>query len=237
MTKSRGILGPRRRWTESEDDVLRERYASTLTADLASLLGHTLSSTHQRAHKLGLRKSVEFIAAVARERSAKDDHGGRAHQFKPGVPSWSKGTKGRVGVQDGCKATQFKKGRPAHEARNYVPIGSERLSKDGYLERKVTDDPSIYPARRWVAVHRLVWESAHGPIPAGYVVVFKPGRRSTDREAITPDAVELITRQQLMQRNTFHQYGPEIVKLVQLRGAITRQINQRSKDAPHEQEA
>jgi len=63
-------------------------------------------------------------------------------------------------------ATQFKKGdRLGAAQHNYVPIGSLRVSKDGYLERKVTDDPSFVPNRRWVSVHRLVWEAAHGPVP------------------------------------------------------------------------
>lgn len=230
MTKSRGILGPRKRWSDYEDAVLRKHYATTLTVDLAELLGHTLSSTHQRARSLGLSKSIEFIARMASERSARPDHGGRQHRFQKGQPSWSKGTKGLVGVQEACRATQFKPGRPAHEARNYVPIGSERLSKDGYLERKVTDDPTIVPARRWVGVHRLVWEAANGPILAGHVVVFKPGKRSAERDAITLDVLELVTRQQLMLRNTFHRYGPEIARLVQLRGAITRQINKRTEE-------
>lgn len=233
MTKSRGILGPRQRWTEYEDEVLRKHYATTLTVDLAELLGHTLSSTHQHARKLGLLKSAEFIAETARVRTAQPDHGGRAHQFKPGLPSWSKGLKGRVGVQEACKATQFKKGRPASEARNYVPIGTLRLSKDGYLERKVTDDPSVYPSRRWVALHRLVWETAHGDVPAGCIVVFKPGTKTTDPETVTVDRLECITRRENMLRNTYHRYGPEIAKVIQLRGAINRQINKR---AQHEQE-
>lgn len=221
----------RRPWTEYEDGVLRAHYASTLTADLAELLNRSLSSTFQRARKLGLEKAVEWIAETARQRSAKPDHGGRAHQFKPGVPSWSKGTKGRVGVQEGCKATQFKKGRPAEEARNYRPIGSLRITRDGILERKVTDDPSIYPARRWVSVARLVWEAANGPIPAKHLVRFKHGMATVQADEITVDRLECVSRAEHMRTHTYHQYGPEVASVVQLRGAITRQINKRTKEA------
>lgn len=221
----------RRPWTEYEDSVLRAHYASTLTADLAELLNRSLSSTFQRARKLGLEKAVEWIAETARQRSAKPDHGGRAHQFKPGVPSWSKGTKGRVGVQEGCKATQFKKGRPAEEARNYRPIGSLRITRDGILERKVTDDPSIYPARRWVSVARLVWEAANGPIPAKHLVRFKHGMATVQADEITVDRLECVSRAEHMRTHTYHQYGPEVASVVQLRGAITRQINKRTKEA------
>ena len=44
---------------------------------------------------------------------------------------------------------------------------------------------------------------------------------------ITLDKVECISLADNMRRNTCHQYGPEIAKLIQLRGAVTRQINKR----------
>jgi hypothetical protein len=50
-------------------------------------------------------------------------------------------------------------------------------------------------------------------------------------EQITLDAVELISRAELMRRNTRHNYGPEINDLIGLRARITRQINKRTKEA------
>lgn len=227
MTRGRGVLAPRRAWSEFEDEVLRAHYAATLTADLAELLGRPLSSTHQRARALGLKKSLDWIAQAARERSARPGHGGAAHRFAKGLVPANKGLR-RPGWAPGDMArTQFKKGRPASEARNYLPIGSHRLSKDGYLERKVTDDPSIVPARRWVGVHRLVWIAARGEIPDGHVVVFRPGRRTTTEGEITVDGLECITRAELADRNR----APAALRpIVQLRGAITRQINKRLKE-------
>jgi hypothetical protein len=229
VTKSRGILGPRKRWTDYEREVLRAHYARTLTADLAELLGHTLSSTHQQARKLGLVKSVEWIAETAKARIESDpNHGSRRSRLRPGNVPANKGVKHPKGWAPGDMArTQFKRGRPACEARNYVPIGSLRISKDGYAERKVTDDPSIVPARRWVGVHRLVWMEAHGPIPADCVIAFRPGMRTSVPEEITLDRLECITRAENARRN---QMAPEIRPIVQLRGAITRQINKRLKE-------
>lgn len=221
-------------WTEYEDQVLRAHYATTLNADLAELLNRSESSTYQRARSLGLLKSAEWIAETARQRIEADpEHGSRRTRIAAGNRPWNAGRPGSTGTQEGCRATQFKKGRPASEARNYVPIGTLRLSKDGYLERKVTDDPAVYPSRRWVALHRLVWEAANGPVPDGCIVVFRPGAKTTDAEAVTVDRVECITRRENMLRNTYHRYGPEIAKVIQLRGAINRQINKR---AAHEQE-
>ena len=81
---------------------------------------------------------------------------------------------------------------------------------------------------RWTAVHRLVWEAAHGPIEPGYVVVFRPGRRSANLDEITLDALELVTRAELMGRNSVHNLPPELVQIAQLRGVLNRKINQRT---------
>jgi hypothetical protein len=153
-----------------------------------------------------------------------------ATRFQPGLQPWNKGTHFTAGGRSA--ETRFKPGRPANESANYLPIGTLRVNMDGYLERKVTDDREIVPARRWVAVHRLVWIEANGPIPAGHVVVFKPGRRSSVLEEITLDAIELITRTELMARNTVHaRYPKEVVQLVQLKGAIRRQITRMEKES------
>lgn len=99
---------------------------------------------------------------------------GRTGHFKPGQ-TWNAGTKGVMKPN----RTSFKKGCMSGAAQhNYVPIGSTRVSKDGYLERKVTDDPDLYPARRWVPEHRLIWEAANGPIPPQHRVIFLDGDRS-----------------------------------------------------------
>jgi len=98
---------------------------------------------------------------------------GRTGRFEKGQIPANAGTKG---VMKPNRAS-FKKGRPAHEARNYVPVGSLRFTRDGYMERKVTDDPTLVPARRWIPEHRLIWEAAYGPVPDGHVVVFLDGDR------------------------------------------------------------
>jgi hypothetical protein len=224
----------RRPWTEPEDRVMREFYPKLRGIDLAEVLKRTTSSVFQRAKKLGLEKSPEFLASdlSGRVQRGKQHPNMIASQFQKGQTSWNKGLKGVVGVQDACRATQFKKGRPAHEARNYKPIGSLRINADGILERKVTDDPNVYPARRWVPVARLVWEAANGPIPAGHVVRFKQGLATTVPELVTLERLECISRVENMRRNSVHTvYPPEVARLAQLRGALNRQINKRAKEA------
>lgn len=220
----------RKTWTECDLALLRSRFADARTDDLATALGRSYSTVAQKAAKLGIRKSAEYLASPAAHRL--DGVKGLGTRFEPGQPAWNKGLKGVVGVQEACRATQFKKGRPPNEARNYVPIGSLRVCADGYLEQKVTDDQTIAAARRWTAVHRLVWEAAHGPIPDGHVVVFRAGQKTTELNRVTPQILEVVTRRQLMQRNSVHsKYPPQLARLVQLRGALTRQINRKAKES------
>lgn len=231
MTKSRNINRPRQPWTEVDLELLRRNFADSRTEDLATAMERTYSTVAQKAARLGLRKSEAYLASADACRLRRGDNTGAATRFQPGQPAWNKGTKGVVGVQEACRATQFKKGRPPEEASNYRPIGSLRVTRDGILERKVTDDPGIVPARRWVAVARMVWEAANGPIPAGHLVRFKRGMATTEAEEITVDRLECVSRAEHMKTHTYHQYGPEIASVVRLRGAISRQINKRAKEA------
>ena len=117
-------------------------------------------------------------------------------------------------------------------AKLVQPIGTLRINYDGYLDRKVSDLPGP-PHRRWHPVHRLVWEAAHGPVPKGHVVVFLPGKFSNIEHEITLDRVELITRRELMRRNSVHTVQPpELARITQLRGALARQINRLAGDPP-----
>lgn len=222
----------RRPWTAADNRVLRNRYPYEKTDAIARDLGRKVGQVYQQAQKLGLSKSAEYLATGDAHRLNGHEPASKIHRFKPGQPPPNKGLR-RPGWAPGRMATtQFKKGQMAGAAQhNYVAIGTERISKDGYLERKVTDDPALAPARRWVGVHRLVWEAANGPIPPGHAVAFLPGRRATDAAAITADGLELVTRVELMRRNgLWNRYPREVAELVQLKGAVNRKINRRIRE-------
>jgi len=218
-----------------ELDLLRSMYPECHTEDVAAWLQRTTKQCYAAAKAHGIAKSPEYLASPCAGRMSVEraQHPNMvATRFRKGQKSWNKGLKGVVGVQEACRRTQFKKGRPACEARNYQPIGSVRTAlRDGYLERKVTDDPKLVPARRWVAVHRLVWEAANGPIPAGHIVRFRDGMKTTVLEQITADRLECITRAENAQRNHPRSRDPELAKLVQLKGAIARQVNRIAREA------
>lgn len=225
MTKSRGILPPRRRWTDVEIELLRRNYANSHTADIAKAIGREPRAVLAKANALGLHKDVAFIAEVARERTTRPDHGSQRTRIQPGNAPWNKGTHFVAGGRSA--ETRFKLGQ---RGNRWMPVGSYAVNADGYLDRKVSDVPRQPRHVNWKPVHRLVWEAAHGQVPDGHVVVFRAGRKTTDPALITLDAVELITREELMRRNTVHNLPPDLFAVTRLRATLTRAINDRAKE-------
>lgn len=211
----------RTHWTPAELEILRTHYPHKRTEHLLPMLpGRTVKTIQQKAACSGWKKTREFIADMAREAMSNPDHPARRTRFVPGGTSWNAGISFTAGGRS--PETRFKKGNRSGRANElHKPVGSERLSKDGYLERKINEDMPFQ--RRWRAVHLIEWEARHGPLPAGHALVFRDGDK-TNRQ---PENLELVTRAELMRRNSVHNRGPEIARIHQLKGAITRQINKR----------
>ena len=138
-------------------------------------------------------------------------------QFKKGHVPANKGQKG-IG---GWEPTQFKKGnKPA----NWVPIGSERLNGDGYVDIKVADGKL---QKNWRGKHILIWEAANGPVPKGHVVIF--GDRN--RRNFKVDNLILVSRKQLVRLNKFNliQNDAELTRTGIIIADIYNKIGERKK--------
>lgn len=90
--------------------------------------------------------------------------------------------------------TQFKKGSmTGAAAAKYKPIGTERLNKDGYLERKIHDGMPLQS--RWRLVHLIRWEELNGPLPVGLALKCLDGdRRNTEPSNWRPVPRALLAR-------------------------------------------
>lgn len=214
MTKRRIHAEPRRYWTKADDRAMRRLYPHQPTEDVAEAIGRTLSATYQRARTLRLVKTVAYLNSPAAHRL--DGVKGMGTRFQPGQPSWNKGRHYQPGGR--AKLTQFK---PGHMPHNWKPVGSTRINAEGYRDIKITD--LRRGALDWRGIHRLNWMGVHGPIPRTHFLRFKDG----DRLNPLVENLELVTRAEHLRRNYHDRYPLELKRLVQLRGALQRQINKR----------
>ena len=130
---------------------LREHAAGRTTYELAEMINQNF----------GIECTNTQIAGLMKNQGIKN---GLDCRFHPGNVPATKGTKGVYNV--GGNKTSFKKGQVCW---NKKPIGTERISVDGYYEVKVAD-PNV-----WKLKHRIVYEQAHGPIPEGHMIAFIDG--------------------------------------------------------------
>lgn len=143
---------------------------------------------------------------------------GRDGRFLKGHVSHNKGLKGI----HYSPATEFKPGRMP---KQYRPIGTEVVSKDGYLVRKIADTK---PSRRgWRMVHHLVWEAVNGPIPPHHKVIFADG----DRTHIAIDNLILVSNGKwaTMCKNRLTSNDPELTKTGLLVAELMSAASKRAK--------
>lgn len=207
-----------KKWTKKEEKILCKYFPHEKTEITAGRLGRGYGSTAQRALSMGLCKTEQYMAAMQAETTRNLTEGGKAHRFTKGHEPANKGVKQSEWLsKDGVEASSKTRFKKEQMPVNYKPIGSERITKDGYVEVKVKDP------NKWDLKHRIEWEKVNGKIPAGMIVVLKD--KDGDKTDCRPELWELITRAENMQRNSYHNYGPEIAKTFQALGVLTRQIN------------
>ena len=216
-----------RHWKPEQLFMLRWLYPDFKADEVAQCIGRSVGSVHRKAVLLEIGKSEAFKASFAsgRIQAVNTDPRMLATRFKPGHKTWNEGVKGSTGLHENCRKTQFKPGQKPHTTQ---PVGSYRVNVTKgipRLERKMNDNPGPNHVR-WIPVTRLVWEQHHGPIPQKHIVIFKDSRLATVvLEEITVDKLICITRAQNAARNHPSSRSPELAKLTQLKGAITRQVN------------
>ena len=177
--------GPRHIWSDEEKQHLAEITPGRGHKEIQSMM----------SCKFGFDYTHHQIkGAITRNKL----NTGRTGRFEKGRATWNKGTKGLTKAN----VTSFKKGQKPH---NYKPLGSERITKDGYCEIKVSDT-----GRRWRLKHVLIYEKHHGKVPKGSAVIFLDG----DKRNFDIDNLYLVTRSQLamLNKNSLIQKDAELTK-------------------------
>lgn len=204
----------RHQWTEPEIETLRQHYPHEPTATVAARIGVSEKQAYSKAAQLGVYKTKAYFRSPQSACIKPGERRARQTEFQSGHSAWNKGLNYQPGGR--CDETQF---QPGHKPHNWHPIGHERLTKEGYLQRKMTD--TGVTRRDYIAVHHLIWHEAGREIPPGYALCFKDG----DKTRIALDNLELVPRADLMRRNSVHNLPKELADLVHLRGVVQRQIN------------
>ena len=177
--------GPRHIWSDEEKQYLAEITPGRGYKEIQSMM----------SCKFGFDYTHHQIkGAITRNKL----NTGRTGRFEKGHATWNKGTKGLTKAN----VTSFKKGQKSH---NYKPVGSERITKDGYCEIKVSDT-----GRRWRPKHVLIYEKHHGKVPKGSAVIFLDG----DKRNFDIDNLYLVTRSQLamLNKNSLIQKDADLTK-------------------------
>ncbi len=133
--------------------------------------------------KFGLQLTVKQVNTYRKNHHLSS---GLTGCYPKGNIPWNKGLKWDSGGRS--HETRFKKGQLPH---NYMPVGSERINAEGYVDIKVADP------NKWKPKHILLWEALHGPRPTGHKIIFADGNKLN----IVPENLLLVTDAELCRMN------------------------------------
>jgi hypothetical protein len=184
-------------------DFIFNNYKGTGHQEMANLLNDKFGTTYTKTH----------IKSFYGNRNLNSGLTGR---FEKGITPPNKGKKGYC--SPGCEKGWFKKGDFSH---NRLPIGSERISADGYTYIKIRDGKFN---NNWQAKHVAIWEKYNGPLPEGCCILF--GDRN--RQNFSINNLICVTRAQLARLNQNHliQNDAELTRT----GVIIADLFQKMKD-------
>lgn len=137
---------PQHKWTDEEKEYLASIVKGSTYKEI----------TEKMNDKFEYDFSEEQIKGMMFRNKLTTGTGGH---FKKGSTPWNKGLKGYIGANK----TSFKKGTIPP---NQVPIGTESITKGGYIKVKIGEP------NKWKLKQRYIYEQHYGEIPKGHNVIF-----------------------------------------------------------------
>lgn len=170
--------GNRKRWTISEYNKLKELYPNNSNIKLAIIFNVSKPAIKNRANKLNLKKSNEFLS-IPKNRNL----------FEKGHVPFNKNKKGFMGKN----ITSFKKGNLPKNTKyeGYISIRKHKgKENESYKYIRIS-------LGKFVLLHRYNWELKYGKIPEGMILVCK------DKNTLNcnPENWECISRKENLRRN------------------------------------
>ena len=151
MARPKGSKGkkPQHKWTDEEKEYLALIVKGSAYKEI----------TKKMNDKFEYNFSEEQVKGMMYRNKLTTGTGG---YFKKGSTPWNKGLKGYMGANK----TSFKKGTIPP---NQVPIGTESITKGGYIKVKVGEP------NKWKLKQRYIYEQHYGEIPNNYNIIFADG--------------------------------------------------------------
>ena len=199
-----------RRLTEEQIDYIVKHYPKKYTKDVAEHLNVSTSTIYNLVFRLKLKKDPKFKSEELKRQARRLSELGTAHRFKKGDKPLNYGKKMTPELYEKCKDTMFKKGEKPH---NWKPDGSERVDVEGYTLIKVNG--------KYIQKHVYLWNQNYGDVPRGSAVIFK----DNNRHNLTIENLTLVTRKELMLRNTIQRYDPELRWTLKVLSRLKKEID------------
>lgn len=109
------------------------------------------------------------------------------------------------GQIDRFRANHGRQTRKSHSGgRTLLPVGTERVGKDGYVVVKVREEAKRPLSKdNWILKHVWIWEQAHGPLPKDHCVFFADG----DKANFDPENLVAVPRRIVGVMNSLRAQG------------------------------
>lgn len=178
------------------DDIIvfiRNHVKTCTDKEIAQMVGQQWNMKVTESAITNLKKKYDIKSGV------------RRGCFPKGHEPINKGTKGMFNV--GGNKTSFKKG---DQPINYLPIGTERINRQGYVMVKVQDYGHY--GQRWKLKSRIVWEQHYGrKLGTNDNIMLLDG----DRQNLSIDNLRLIddAEHAVMAKNRLHFKDADLTKV------------------------
>jgi hypothetical protein len=202
------------RWSDEEYAYLAEIVVGRSRREIHALV----------VERFDIELTIEQVNAAISRRKLNTGLTGR---FEKGQVPPNKGRRGWC--PPGCEKGWFHKG---DFSPNRVPLGTERISEDGYVEVKYRDG---FGVRNWRAKHLLLWERENGSVPRGYAIAFL----NTDRTDIRIENLICVSRGDLavMNHAGIKAHDADTMRAAIATARLIRKTKQRMSESGHKREA
>lgn len=199
-------MKPKARLTHIQVLQVVERYPDEKAGNIAADFNINVELVYNIAKRYGVKKSESFRCSEHSGRIMKGQRKSVSTEFKPGhIPCFISKKK----LQQNKNLWQ-----KGHKPHNTGENGEIRFRHNpGFFFIKINDN-------NWEFLHRHIWKQHHGPIPAGFNVIFTDGNHKN----CTIENLECISNEELALRNTIHRYPKEVVELIRLKQRINKYI-------------